>query len=414
MSGNRQRTPVGLVTVTTLTTGLAAFGTLVIYARVAGSSDYVGFAVLWAAYYALAGCLAGLQQEVTRTSASRSDPRPLRLRALGLPLAVGVALGVVACATSPWWARHLATGPLLLGCVLLASVGLAGLVTVHGFLVARRRWGWACCLLLLDAGLRLVAVTAVATAGGNEVAQLIAVLSGSLVWLPCLPWLVRLPGFGWESAGAFVSRSASAMAATGLASLLIAGYPALVAATSEAETGVASAGLVAALVLFRSPIILIVNGFRPYVLVNLLTSGRSTRSAVFSLWLAVAALGGVAAAVAAAAGDAVLRVSAGSGFDITASEAAALVVSATLIAMLSLSSIAFVAMDRHLVATLGWALAVLVSLVVLVLPVDPDRVVVVSALVGPVLPLAIHAAILRFDRAAVIKEDLAVDRPGVL
>ena len=307
----------------------------------------------------------------------------------------------------------LATGPLLLGCVLLASVSLAGLVTVHGFLVARRRFGWACCLLLVDAGVRLVAVTAVANGGGNSVAQLVAVLSGSLVWLPCLPWLFRLPGFGWESAGGFVRRSASAMAATGLAALLIAGYPALVVATSDSETGVASAGLVAALVLFRSPIILLVNGFRPYALVHVLTSGRSARAAVFSLWGATAALGAVTAAVAAAVGDEVLRASAGSGFDITAAEAAALVASATLIAMLSLSSIAFVAMDRHLVATLGWALAVLVSLVMLVLPVDPDRRVVISALVGPILPLAIHAAILRLDRAAVINEDLAVDRPGV-
>ena len=209
-------------------------------------------------------------------------------------------------------------------------------------------------------------------------------------------------------------RSASAMVAAGLAALLIAGYPALVAATSDAESGVASAGVVAALVLFRSPIILLVNGFRPYVLVHVVTSGRSTRAAVFRLWGVMAALGGVAAAVAAAVGDAALRVSAGSGFDISATEAAALVASATLMAMLSLSSIAFVAMDRHLVATLGWALAVLVSLVVLVLPGDADRRIVISALVGPVVPLAIHAAILRLDRAAVIKEDLAVDRPGVL
>ena len=413
MSGNRQRAPVGLVTATTLATGLAAYGTLVIFARVAGSSLYVGFAVLWAAYYALAGCLAGLQQEVTRASASWSDAHPLRLRALGLPLALGLALGVAACLTSPWWARHLATGPLLLGCLLLASVGLAGLVTVHGFLVARRRYGWACCLLLLDAGVRLIAVTVVAKGGGNDVAQLVAVLSGSLVWLPCLPWLVRLPGFGWESAGAFVGRAASAMAATGLAALLIAGYPALVAATSDSETGIASAGLVAALVLFRSPIILLVNGFRPYLLVHMVTSGRSTRAVVFTLWGAMAVLGAVAAFVAAVVGDAALRVSAGPGFDLTASEAAALVASATLIAMLSLSSIAFVAMDRHLVATLGWALAVLVSLVILVLPLDPDRRVVVSALAGPLLPLAIHAAILRLDRSVAIKEDLAVDRPGV-
>ena len=254
------------MTATTLTTGLAAYATLVIYARVAGSSHYVGFAVLWAAYYALAGCLAGLQQEVTRASASASDPRPLQVRALALPLAVGLLLGVVACVTAPWWARHLSTGPLLLGCVLLAAVGLAGLVTVHGFLVARRRYGWACSLLLLDAGIRLVAVTAVANAGGNAVAQLVAVLSGSLVWLPCLPWLVRLPGFGWESAGAFAGRAGSAGIADGPRRAARSPAPPRWSPPPRTPgTGVAQRpGLIAALVLFRSPIILLVNGFRPY------------------------------------------------------------------------------------------------------------------------------------------------------
>jgi len=414
MTADGRRGPVGLVAGTTVATGLAAYATLVVYARVAGSADYVGFAVLWAAYYALAGSLAGLQQEVTRTTASRPDSGPLRLRTLGLPVALGLALGGGACATAPLWARHLATGPLLLGCMVVAGGGLAGLVTVHGFLSARGRWRWACVLLLLDAGVRLVAVVAVARADGNAAAQLVAVLSGSLVWLPFLPWLLRLPGFGWDSAGAFVGRAASAVAAAGLAALLIAGYPALVAATSHGDAGVASAGVVAALVLFRSPVILLVNGFRPYALVHVLTSDRTARSTVFALWRVIAVVGVAAAVGAAAVGGAALRVSAGDDFDIAPGEAAALVVSATLIAMLSLSGIAFVAMDRHLVAAAGWALAVLVSLAVLVLPLGPDRRVVISALVGPVLPLALHAAILRTDRTAIIMDDLAVDRPGVL
>ena len=187
--------------------------------------------------------------------------------------------------------------------------------------------------------MRLVAVTAVAAGDANAEAQLVAVLSGSLVWLPCLPWLVRLPGFGWESAGAFVGRSMSAMAATGLAALLIAGYPALVAATADKETGVASAGLIAALVLFRSPIILLVNG-----LPSLRTAARADHRTqhpgrgVLSVGSRRGVLGVIAAVAAAALGDVALRVSAGPGFDITATQAAALVVSATLIAMLSLSA----------------------------------------------------------------------------
>ena len=58
-------------------------------------------------------------------------------------------------------------------------------------------------------------------------------------------------------------------------------------------------------------------------------------------------------------------------------------------------------------ATLGWALAVLVSLVVLVLPGDADRRIVISDGRSR-RPVGHPCSILRLDRAAVIKEDLAV------
>ncbi len=391
--------PGALVATTTLVAGGLAYATLVLFAHLAGPGPYVSFAVLWAVYYAVAGAVGGLQQEVTRAASDPASRGPFRIQVLVVPLAAGLVLAGVVVAASPWWDRHQGPDAGVVAMAALGACGLAGLVAVLGLLASRRLWGWACLLLLLDATVRLVAVAVAADAG--RTAQMFAIVCGSLVWLPLLPWLARR--LGTRSLGAvghLSQRVALMVLATGLSGLLIAGFPALVVATSTSSLSPATTGLLAALVLFRSPLILVVNGLRPLLLVHLLDSARSVSRTVFAVWAACAVTSVLAMAGAVAVGGPLLRLSMGDGFEISRVQAAILVGSAGLLAMLTVSGLAFVAMDRHLTAMTGWALAVLATVAALLLPMGLTTRVLVAVLVGPGIPVLVHGVLLSRTRAS--------------
>ena len=383
------------VVVTTLTTGGLGYVTLVLFARVGGPAEYAGFAVLWAVYYSIAGAAAGLQQEVTRAaSVTAGATGPFRARVLIVPLAIGLTLAAAAVAASPWWGHHLSLGVGLLVSVALGACGLAGLLAALGMLSARRRWGTACLLLLLDAGVRLAAVVLVAQLGGGRAAQMFAIASGSLVWVPLLPWLVaRFETTTLGPVRRLVPRAGAMVVATGLSGVLIAGFPALVAATTRTALSPETTGLLAALVLFRSPLIAVANGVQSMMLVHILDSSRFGRT-VLKAWAACGAVTAVAMLGAAYLGGPLLRLSMGAEFEVTRTEAVVLVLSAGLIALLMISSLTFLAMDRHGVVITGWGVALVASVVVLLLPMELNDRVLVSVLVGPGLSVVIHGVLL--------------------
>jgi hypothetical protein len=381
-----------LVTGTTLLAGVLAYVTLALFAHLRGPAPYVSFAVSWAVYYAVAGAMGGLQQEMTRAASAPTAVGPFRAWLLAVPLATGAVVAAVVAATSPWWDRQHGPSAGVVLAAALGAFGLAGLVSVLGLLSARRNWGWLCVLLLLDATVRLLAVWALAD--GARWQQMLAIASGSLVWVPLLPWLA--PRLGTGSLGRprqLAQRIALMVAATGLSGLLIAGLPALVAVTTSSLTP-ATTGLLASLILFRSPLILVVNGLRPLLLVHLLDSSRPVARTVAGAWAACAAATLCAMAGAAWLGRPVLRLTMGSGFEVNRTEAVVLVGSAGLLAVLTVSGLAFVALDRHVVATAGWALAVAVTVAALLLPADVSTRVLVAVIAGPAVPVLLHGVLL--------------------
>ena len=384
--------------------GVAAAGlgwiTLLLVARWDTPATYAAFAVIWAVYYALAGALAGLQQEVTRSvvraqaeverTVEASEPRQKQGSSLlGSTLVFGASTAILVTVTYPWWRGTLDEGWALLVPLTLGTLTLTALILMLGVLAAQERWGIAALLLMADAIVRLVCTGLVALLDGSLFWYLTAIVSGSIVWVPLLlsrghrtrELVIR------HRDPRLLVRASAAIVATAGASLLIAGMPWLFAMTSRAGQGDLSPGILAALILFRSPVLVVAQGFRPVVLRQLVSEGADVGGHVRRAFVGYGVAAAVAALLAWGMGPAVLRLTFGDSFDVSAVEASVLALSAVLLALAAHLTVALVAIVRHRRGSEGWLAAVVATLLTLLLPIDGSDRLLWAALVGPTVGL---------------------------
>ena len=387
------------LTLSTVVAAALGWATLLLVARSTDQSAYSSFAILWGIFYGFAGICAGLQQEVTRATAEaqseRADARRIPLAAAAL--AVGAILCLAVLATFALWRESIGAELGVAAGLMVGVLGLTGLVAILGALAGARRWRALAGLLLADAAVRILAVALALEMSNSITAQAIAIGCASWVWVPLV-----IVGRGAPALRArlerrveprrFMGQAAAAMTATGCASLLIAGFPWLLAMTSRDSVGAATAGLLAALVLFRSPVLALVYGLRPLILRGFLSNPPRALGRAIRAWLWCMVVGGALAASAYVAGPWVLRVTFGPGFVVSGWQAAGLVVSATLLSMATISSLALLAISAHGSVVVSWVLAVVVTALVLALPVEQDRGLVAAAIAGPLVALAWQAA----------------------
>jgi O-antigen/teichoic acid export membrane protein len=283
----------------------------------------------------------------------------------------------------PWWRRSLDADWSLLVTIACGGLSLAVLIMVLGVLAAQERWRTAAALMLADAVVRLLATTLVTSINASLFWYSVAIVSGSLVWIPVV-WSLRRTSFEtlMHREPRLLVRAVAAVASTAGASLLIAGLPWLYAVTSgDAEK--LGAGILAGLVLFRSPVLVLAHGFRPVVLRELVTPGADRVRHVRRAFIGYAMAAFVATAGASMLGPDVLRLTFGEDFVVTSIEAACLAVSAVLLALAAHLTVALVAIDLHRRGTEGWLVAVVATLAVLVLPIAGQERLLWAALAGP-------------------------------
>ena len=108
----------------------------------------------------------------------------------------------------------------------------------------------------------------------------------------------------------------------------------------------------------------------------------------------VTAVGVVGAALAALVGPAILALLFGPAYRLAGSTLAGLTVGATVLALLTLTGSAILAMALHTQYSFGWLLAVVVAAAVLFLPRSLSDRAVISLILGPAVGLAYHAWVL--------------------
>lgn len=373
---------------------------LAIASRTLTTEENSGFLTYWAALFAIFAVLSGIQNEMTR--AVRADERlGAEIRRTTSPLLTGILIGAGTAAAVlllfPAWQMVFATLddrvlPVLL--MAFAAVLYAGHVASVGTLAGLGRWGAFAGLTAGESAVRLL-VTVIAAAAGWGVAGFeCAAAGGALTWLTAsllIPglrdmWRIRI-GLPMT---ALTRRLLNAMAAAGANALLITGFPLLMSATTAPDAYRAAAPLVIAVSMTRAPLLMPITAFQSMVIAAFVEHPERAGTALRRLVGAVAAIAAIGGLLAALVGPSLMGLVFGPDYRNTPLILGMLVVAAALLALLVLGGSIALALDAHTVNTIGWYVAVAVSVVVMLLPFDLTTRTIAALALGPLIGSAIH------------------------
>jgi O-antigen/teichoic acid export membrane protein len=148
-------------------------------------------------------------------------------------------------------------------------------------------------------------------------------------------------------------------------------------------------------VLVRSPVLVVIYGFRPAILRIFLDAPGPVARAVVRWWLALGGLAVLATLLAAAVGPWVVRLVFGDRYSASVVDLAALTGGSALIGLLVVSGLALVATDRHTASTVGWLAALVASAAVLLAVPAVRPALLLAVVLAPLAGLAVHAVALR-------------------
>lgn len=421
-----RRAAGGMRALTLATVFAAASGYLVmlVAGRALGPADYPLFATYWGAFFALGGVANGLMQEATRAVRSaRVGPTPDtvrlghapapdtrghapapgtggRVRLLPAGLMLGLALAAVVAVSAPAWP---ALGlPTFSGVgVAVMAVGILGFslqAATAGALSGSERWGLYAVLLTVDAALRLVMAGLAWWAGDAGLGFALATVAGTLTWALMVSLspatreaLARALDVGRRR---FWRNTASAMLASAGTAALVVGFPVFVTATvRETDPAPLVGAVILAITLTRAPLLVPLTSFQSAIIVYFVQRRELGPRALAAPLGLVTAVGLVGAGAAWLVGPWLIRVLFGAEFELPGAVLAALTAASVGTAALMVTGNAALAFDRHLLYNLGWWVAVLAALILLVsVPGPLDVRSAIALLAGPGIGVVVHVA----------------------
>ncbi|UWF78178.1 hypothetical protein [Microbacterium neungamense] len=364
---------------------------------------YLTFATMWSATYLVVACLSGIQQELTRASRPRAGRLSSGFRTWAIATATAsiVVSATVAVIFTVIGARLFPedTGALI-GVVVLASFGYTLVAAVSGALYGVQNWTAAGGMTVIDATLRAVCIGAALLGGGGAVA---------LGWATAVPFVLAAAVL-WAVAGRQVrehlhldvgmARLMRNVAATLVASLataiLISGLPALLRVLAGDAGEALLAAIILVITLTRAPLIIPLLALQGYLLVMFRDSVDRVGRRIM-LWSAgVMAAAGVLATAAAWLGPGVMSWLFPEFTTLSGPVLAAIVFSAGLTGVLCVTGPAVLAAHRHRWYVAGWASSAVVTIGLLLAPMDPLSRIALALLLGPLGGVVVHAvAVLR-------------------
>lgn len=391
----------------TIISGIAGYLTTWLVYRQIGPSNYATFAVFWSAFYLLVGGLAGIQQEVSRSTSAEVDDSPtasiskasVRRRGLTFTVVVAAAVLILLTGTSPLWANRAfgdATVPLLIP--LLAGVTAYVVVAViSGALYGVRAWVLIALMIALDGVTRLALVfgLGMVTTRAETIAWGVA-LPFVIVPLVLLPWLVRalrrhttfdvgLRELSWNSTRTVLASLATAS--------IVSGYPLLLGLTATDVDSGYLGELIFTVTLTRAPLIMAVTALQSFLIIFFRNAGDAVLGKLIRLLGVVGGASIVLAFIAWLIGEPVFSFVGGHPSVITADVFAVLVLSSGLIALLMLTGAALLTRSRHGIFVTGWLVAAAATVAVLVSPIDFVTRVELSLTVAPALGILVQLVV---------------------
>lgn len=397
-TGPITRSSVARVGAATAVSALCGYAVLYLAARDLEPAGFSIFSVFWGAFGLVTGAANGLLQEATREvrSARHRDlsgaPTTHPMRIAGL---VGIVAALVIAASSPLWSAHVFAESRALSVVLL-SVGLAGFclhATLLGMLAGVNRWTEYGALMVTDAGTRVAVAAATFVLGWGLAGFLWATVAGAVAWLIML---IAAPAArmaaGLLTAGSpatFLRGAGHSIAAAGASAILVMGFPVLLKATSG-DLGAAGGVVILAVTLTRAPLLVPLTAMQGNLIAHFVDQRDKRLRALLAPAAAVAGLGAVGVAAAGLLGPWLLRVAFGEEYLAGGALLAWLTAAAVAIAMLTLTGAATVAAALHRAYALGWIIATVAAVALLLLPLGLEERTIIALLCGPLVGIAVH------------------------
>lgn len=365
-------------------------------------SDYNEFIAFWSLLFGVYGVIAGLQNEITRAvgaarlARSRDEARDPGAPVLLAGLVLGLVAAVLVVVSAPLWApQMLPTNTwLVVALIALATLLYGGHISLSGALAGNENWGLYAALMAAEALFRLIAVAAVGALIGSLCGLEIATISAVLVWLVLLlasPTSRQAAGSRADvGLGRLLTNQLLTIIAAAATAVLITGFPAvmnLVIPHDPSEPTMSATAT--ALMLTRSPIMIPLLAFQGVAISNFLKQGGGVLRGLVKPLGALGLVGLIAAPLAAWLGPWLLRVLF-SGMQVGRWTFVGLVIASTIVAWLTLTGTAILAIGDHAGYLAGWLLAAVVAVALLTVPLSiPGRVILALA-VGPLLGVGLH------------------------
>lgn len=385
------------IVLATAIAGVAGYAVTWIVYRQVGPAPYAVFAVFWAALYLVIGGLSGIQQEVTRATqrvepGQRGGASPARnFAAVAAVLVAGLVL-----ATGGLWAQPVfgEGGWALVPPLALGAGSYVLVATLAGSLYGISQWRSLAALIAMDGVLRLT-ILLVALTMTRDVVALAWVVAAPFPLTILVLWpIIRRDFVGRTALDVGYAGLTGNVARTVLASIssavLVSGFPLLLSLAARDQPRALVGELIFTLTLVRAPIIVTVMSLQSYVLVKLKELGPAWPGLFVRLLALVAGAGVVLAFAAYWIGPPVLAWVSGAPVSLDGGVIAVLVLSSGLVACLSVSAPAVLAQSRHAVYTTGWVVAAVVTIVLVLLPIDFLSAVCLALVAGPLAGVATH------------------------
>lgn len=312
-------------------------------------------------------------------------------------LLVGVAAALVVLALYPMWRHAFAALDSVLVPVLLisgAAVFYAGHVSCIGTLAGRGKWNAFAALTGAESLVRLGLAGVAALVGWTTIGFEVAAAAGTLTWFIATPFFSGMRSL-WRariamSRGALLRRILNAMAATGANAVLVNGFPLLMSLTTGRAEYALAAPLVVAVSMTRAPLLLPLTAFQSMVIASFVDHPERARGTLMKLVAAISAVAVVGGAAAALVGPALMRLVFGPEYGNSPLILGMLVVAASLLALLMLGGSIALALDSHSINTLGWYVALAVSVGIMLTPAGLATRTILALAVGPLIGSAVH------------------------
>ncbi len=384
--------PTALVLGASLVSGVSGYLALILAARTLSRADNAEFLVFWGTVFALYGVLIGVTTETTRAVTTTRDDRPATTRLLPVVVGFGLTLVAIVALSGLVWAPAVLGEDWvsLLGATALGSALFAVHVAVSGVASGRGAWSGYSLLVAGETASRLVLFVVVALTAASVTGFAMASAVASGFWLVATLFSRRYRDLWNQRVQADVRgllrRLVASCSATGVSALLLVGYPVLLRVTTPDNVFAGAAPLVLAVSLCRAPLLVPLGAYQNVVVSRVAAHG------VRALVPVLVGLGGITAVGALAAwpvGPWALRL-VNPDYHVDGPVFAGLVLGAGLVAVLTMTGAAAVALDHHTVYLAGWIAATVTTVGVLLVPGMLEARVVTSLLVGPAVGVLVH------------------------